>query len=57
MTKPVWTTTSQFLRDIMAADIRFTMEERIILLERANKSIEESERVMLLRMPCSNVVQ
>jgi hypothetical protein len=57
MTNPVWTTTSQFLRDIMALDIRFAPEERAVLLAQAVESIEESKRVMLLRMPCSDRIQ
>jgi len=57
MTKPVWTTTSQFLRDIMVLDIRFSAEERAVVLARARASIKESERMMLLRMPCSGRIQ
>ena len=56
MTKPVCTTTSQFLRDIRALDIRFTPEERAVLSDRAKKSIEESKRAMLVRMPCSKTI-
>ncbi len=57
MTKPVWTTTSQFLRDIMALDIRFSAEERAVIVAGAEASIKESERVMLLQMPCSDKIQ
>jgi len=57
MTAPRLTTTSQFLRDIMALDIRFSAEERSVMLARARASIEESQRVMLLRMPCSDKIQ
>jgi hypothetical protein len=49
--------TSQSLRDIMAPDIRLTPAERAVMLARAEASIKESERVMLLRMPCSDRIQ
>ncbi len=43
------TTTSAFLRELEKLDIRFSPEERAVLVERARKSIEESTAVMAQR--------
>jgi len=56
MNAPRLTTTSQLLRDIMALDIRFSAEERAVMVARAEASIKESERAMLLQMPCSKTI-
>jgi len=59
VTKPVRCgVCGDFLKMLEAAtDTPWTTEERTVLLARAEASIEESERVMLLRMPCSDRIQ
>ena len=59
MTKPVRCgVCGDILRMLKAATTTtWSPEERVALVARAKASIEESQRVMLLRMPCPNRIQ